>query len=202
MAYGPQKYGIRPPLLCHMNRFYWGWGWSLICWVKIFGNYFRPDGSCGLPNANAESQRFSYAISQIAPLPPVIALMAALNRKLRLDTLRFGTHSPTSHWPLSCSASKSQRLKLQRLQNANATKSQTLAFYKSQRFGWADPGVLWKEAPRAMRAMRGKTLESVPFQPYFGHKKLPQTTVKLVLPSKESCESKKGCNRTQRTQPY
>ena len=21
-----------PPLLCHMNRFYWGWGWSLICW--------------------------------------------------------------------------------------------------------------------------------------------------------------------------
>ena len=21
-----------PPLLCHMNHFYWGWGWSLICW--------------------------------------------------------------------------------------------------------------------------------------------------------------------------
>ena len=34
--------------------------------------------------------------------------------------------------------------------------------------GWADPGVLWKKAPRAMRAMRGKTLETVPFQPYFG----------------------------------
>ena len=31
-----------------------------------------------------------------------------------------------------------------------------------------DPGVLWKKAPRAMRAMRGKTLETVPFQPYFG----------------------------------
>ena len=28
----------------------------------------------GLPNANAKSQRFSYAISQIAPLPPVTAL--------------------------------------------------------------------------------------------------------------------------------
>ena len=27
-----------------------------------------------LPNANAKSQRFSYAISQIAPLPPVVAL--------------------------------------------------------------------------------------------------------------------------------
>ena len=27
--------------------------------------------------------------------------------------------------------------------------------------GWADPGVLWKKAPRAMRAMRGKTLETV-----------------------------------------
>ena len=32
----------------------------------------------------------------------------------------------------------------------------------------ADPGVLWKKAPRAMRAMRGKALETVPFQPYFG----------------------------------
>ena len=28
----------------------------------------------GLPNANAKSQRFSYAISQIATLPPVVAL--------------------------------------------------------------------------------------------------------------------------------
>ena len=33
---------------------------------------------------------------------------------------------------------------------------------------WADPGIQWKKAPRAMRAMRGKTLETVPFQPYFG----------------------------------
>ena len=22
-----------PRLLCHMNRFYWGWGWSSICWI-------------------------------------------------------------------------------------------------------------------------------------------------------------------------
>ena len=28
----------------------------------------------GLPNVNAKSQRFSYAISQIASLPPVVAL--------------------------------------------------------------------------------------------------------------------------------
>ena len=28
----------------------------------------------GLPNANAKSQRFSYAISQIATMPPVVAL--------------------------------------------------------------------------------------------------------------------------------
>ena len=44
------------------------------------------------------------------------------------DTLRIGTQYPKSHWPLSLSAPKSQRL-----QDANATKSQTLAFYKSQR---------------------------------------------------------------------
>ena len=31
-------------------------------------------GLSGLPNANAKSQRFSYIISQIAPLPPVVVL--------------------------------------------------------------------------------------------------------------------------------
>ena len=44
----------------------------------------------------------------------------------------FGTQSPKSHWPLSFSAPKSQRFKSQRLQDANATKSQTLAFYKNR----------------------------------------------------------------------
>ena len=43
-----------------------------------------------------------------------------------------------------------------------------------------------------MRAMRGKTLETVPFQPYFEE----AFGVKLVLPSNESYESKTGCNRT------
>ena len=33
---------------------------------------------------------------------------------------------------------------------------------------WAGPGVLWKKAPRAMRAMRGKTLETVPFNRTLG----------------------------------
>ena len=61
--------------------------------------------------------------------------MVALNRKSQLDTLRFGTQSPKSHWPLSFSAPKPQRFKSQRLQDANATKkSPMLAFYKSQRF--------------------------------------------------------------------
>ena len=41
MAYGPPKNMAYepPPLLCHMNRFFWGWGWSLICWV--FRSGFR-----------------------------------------------------------------------------------------------------------------------------------------------------------------
>ena len=43
-----------------------------------------------------------------------------------------------------------------------------LSLLKGPNLLWADPGVLWKKAPRAMRAMRGKTLETVPFQPYFG----------------------------------
>ena len=27
----PKNMAYEPPLLCHMNRFSWGWGWSLIC---------------------------------------------------------------------------------------------------------------------------------------------------------------------------
>ena len=62
---------------------------------------------------------------------------------------------------------------------------------------WAAPGVLWKKAPRAIRAMRGKTLENRTISTVLWvHKKLPQSTVKLVLPSNESYESKTGCNRT------
>ena len=52
-----------------------------------------------------------------------------------------------------------------------------------------------RSVTRAMRAMRGNTLEAVPFQPYFGlHRKLPQSTGKPVLPSNESYESETGCN--------
>ena len=62
---------------------------------------------------------------------------------------------------------------------------------------WADPGRTVEKARRAMRAMRGKTLETVPFSTVLWvHKKLPQSTIKLVLPSNESYESKTGCNRT------
>ena len=45
-------------------------------------------------------------------------------------------------------------------------------------------------------------LETVPFQPYLGpwvHRKLPQSTVKPVLPSNESYERKTGCDRTPKT---
>ena len=87
-------------------------------------------GLSGLPNANAKSELFSYTISQIATPSPLVAL----NLKSQLDMLRFGTQSTTSHWPLSFSAPKSQRFKSQRLQDANATKSQAPAFYRSQRF--------------------------------------------------------------------
>ena len=93
----------------------------------------------GLPNTNAKSQRFSYVISQISTLPPVVALNRCFKSQLQLDMLRFGTQFPKSHWPLSFKAPKSQRFKSQRLQDANATKSQTLAFYKSQRFSASKP---------------------------------------------------------------
>ena len=88
----------------------------------------------GLPNANAKSQRFSHANSQIATLSPVVALNRNSKSQIAARYVHFGTQLPKSHWPLSFSAPKSQRFKSQRLQDANATKSQTLAFCKSQRF--------------------------------------------------------------------
>ena len=70
----------------------------------------------GLPNESAKSQRFSYAISQIAPLTPVVALDRNSKSQIAARCAAFW------HWPLSFSASKSQRLK-SRLQDAAATKS-------------------------------------------------------------------------------
>ena len=45
--------------------------------------------------------------------------LGVLNRKSQPGVLGFGTQSPKSHWPLSFSAPKSQRLISQRLQDAN-----------------------------------------------------------------------------------
>ena len=56
-------------------------------------------------------------------------------------------------------------------ENGISSKPPTKALFCGDFRKWADPGVLWKKAPRAMRAMRGKTLETVPFQPYFGYTK-------------------------------
>ena len=78
--------------------------------------------------------------------------------------------------------------------------------FKSQRFEIGEkvwPGVLWKKAPRAIRAMRGKTLQIVPFKGIstvlWVHQKLPQSTVSQAFPSNKSYESKAGCNRTPAT---
>ena len=73
------------------------------------------------------------------PCPQCVHEIAALNSKSQLDTLRLGAQLPKSHWPLSFNVSKSQRFKSQRLQDANATKSQTLVFHKSQHFSASKP---------------------------------------------------------------
>ena len=60
-----------------------------------------------------------------------------------------------------------------------------------------------RKAPRAIRAMRGKTLQTVPFKGIstvlWVHQKLPQSTVSQAFPSNQSYESKAGCNRTPAT---
>ena len=88
----------------------------------------------GLPIANAKSQRFSYAISQIAPLPLVVALNRNSKSQIAARYTAFWHAIPQIALASFLSVPKSQRFKSQRLQDANATKSQTLAFYKSQRF--------------------------------------------------------------------
>ena len=68
---------------------------------------------------------------------------------------------------------------------------------------WADPGVRWKKAPKAIRAMRGKPPQTVPFKGIstvlWVHQELPQSTVSQAFPSNKSYESKAGCNRTPAT---
>ena len=87
-----------------------------------------------LPNANAKSQRFSYAISQIAPLPPVVALNRSSKSQIAARYSAFWHAVPKVVLIPSFEAPKSQCFESQRLQDADATKSQTLAFYKSQHF--------------------------------------------------------------------
>ena len=93
---------------------------------------------CGLPNANAKSQRFSYAISQIAPLPPVVAPNRTFKAQIAAGYAAFWQAAPQIALTSFLSAPKSQRFK-SRLQDANATKSQTLAFYKSHPFSATKP---------------------------------------------------------------
>ena len=82
----------------------------------------------GVPNANTKSQRFSYAISQIAPLPLVVALNRSVTLQIAARLAAFWHATPQ----IALDASKSQRFKSQRLRDANATKSQTLALYKNK----------------------------------------------------------------------
>ena len=90
--------------------------------------------SC-LPNANAKSQRFSYATSQIATMPPVVALNRSSKSPIAARYAAFWHANSQIALASSLSAPKSQRFKSQRLQDAKATKSQTLAFFsQSQRF--------------------------------------------------------------------
>ena len=88
----------------------------------------------GLPNANAKSPRFSYAISQIAPLPPVVALHRTSKSQIATRYAAFWHAISQIALASVLESPKSQRFKSQRLQHANdATKTQTLAFYKSLR---------------------------------------------------------------------
>ena len=113
----------------------------------------------------------------------VIVRVPNPNRKSQLDTLRLGMEFPKSHWPLSFSASKLQRFKSQRLQDANATKSQTLAFNKSQRFSATKlPGRSGPEPPKSLReSLRGLCFRNS-FAPYSGQN--PQNREKWVPESK------------------
>ena len=83
-------------------------------------------GLSGLPNANAKSQRFSYAISQVATPP----LVVALNRssKSQLDTLRSGTQSPNRIGLIPLVPPNRSVLNRNAFKAQNATKSQMLAF--------------------------------------------------------------------------
>ena len=95
-------------------------------WAPRSIRHDKCQSSVAFQTQNGKLRRFSYAISQIAPLPPMVGLNC--NSRSLIAT-RYAVS-----WHLPFSAPKSQHFKSQRLQDANASKSQTLAFYTSQRF--------------------------------------------------------------------
>ena len=68
----------------------------------------------GLPNANAKSQRFSYAISQITPLPPVVALNRSFISQIEARYAAFWHAVPQIALTSFLWCPKSQRFKSQR----------------------------------------------------------------------------------------
>ena len=111
---------------------------------RVLRGSLRGSALSGLPNANAKSPRFTYAISKIATLPPVVALNRSSKSQIAARYAAFWHAVSQIVLASSFSDPKSQRFKSQCLQDANATKSQTLAFYGSRRFGATK--VLWGSA--------------------------------------------------------
>ena len=110
-------------------------------------------------------------------------------------------HFPKLHSPLSFRAPKSQRLKSQRLQDANASKLQTaqkLAFCESQRFGAATLPALHDQNPERVRKESGQSLRcKIPAKqpievgtlvqtPNFGHRKHRNNSIMLRRTSSDS----------------
>ena len=87
---------------------------------------------------------FSYAISQIAPLPPAVAL----NRSFQITNCSYIrcilAHNSPNHFGLFLLLRYIATFKSRSLQDSNATKSQTLTFYESQRFSAAKDRMLHK----------------------------------------------------------
>ena len=114
-----------------------GDGYVLFDSLKLLGIVFY-DGACsGLVSAPANTIMQQDNKATPGRSLNLVAFQTQTQNRPRFTyaiSKAFWNAVPQIAWPLSFGATKSQRFKSQRLQDANAIKSQTLAFSKSQRF--------------------------------------------------------------------
>ena len=159
----PYPLAIRPVcrLCCSHNIDFDAWdGASQPAWRPEGPKCFNPE-AVKATSALQGQPHHTVATSQISHFPQQICCNLCCAPTVNSFALRHGAHLHCKNmWSAHCTSDKSEGQVKWMIWHWSADLP-SLHY-------WAAPGVLWKKTPRAMRAMRGNDLETIPFQPYVG----------------------------------